>query len=78
MLSRIVIGMSAGKEMSRTDWGAINSYRGWLIHCDCYRLEQKYLAPLEEAAHLYYIERVKKHEKSRTSKKRNKTRSDTG
>ena len=77
-MTAIQAKITAGKEMNRTDWGAINSYRGWLVHCDCYRLEQKYLAPLEEAANLYYLERVKNNEKSRTSKKRSKARSNTG
>ena len=52
--------LAAGKEMNRRGWGAINSYRGWLIHCDCYRLAQTYLEPLEEAAYRYYLERVKR------------------
>lgn len=52
--------IAAGKEMSFNEWGSIASYRGWLLHCDCYRLEQKYITPLEEAAQKYYLERVKK------------------
>jgi hypothetical protein len=48
-----------GNEMNFSEWCAIHSYKGWLIHCDSYRLQQKYIAPIEEAAHKYYLERVK-------------------
>ena len=72
-MTRIHNKIKAGKEMNFNEWGSINSYRGWLQHCDCYRLEQKYIAPLEEAAQKYYLERVKKCEKPRQGKKHCKT-----
>jgi hypothetical protein len=48
-----------GNEMNFSEWCAIYSYKGWLIHCDSYRLCEKYIAPIEDAAHKYYLERVK-------------------
>jgi hypothetical protein len=48
-----------GIEMTYSEWCAINSYKGWLIHCDSHRLSQKYIEPIQEAADNYYLERVK-------------------
>ncbi len=52
--------VTAGREMTFSEWCAIHSYRGWLIHCDSYRLSEKYIKPLEAAANQYYLERVKR------------------
>lgn len=48
-----------GKEMNYSEWCAINSYKGWLKHCNSYRLIEKYIAPIQNAANKYYLERIK-------------------
>lgn len=45
--------------MTRHQWCSINSYRGWLIHCDSYRLSRKYILPLEEHIDRFYKEVIK-------------------
>jgi hypothetical protein len=52
--------VTAGKEMTFSEWCAINSYKGWLCHCDSHRLSDKYIAPIQDAADQYYKERVKR------------------
>lgn len=52
--------VTAGKEMTFSEWCAINSYKGWLCHCDSHRLSEKYIAPIRDAADQYYKERVKR------------------
>lgn len=49
-----------GQLMNYSEWCAINSYKGWLKHCDSYRLQQKYIAPIQADADRYYQEIVKK------------------
>lgn len=48
-----------GKELTYSEWCSINSYKGWLLHCDSYRLQQKYIAPLQKYADAYYIFNIK-------------------
>jgi len=48
------------REMTYTEWCAINSYKGWLIWCDSFRLAQKYLVPVLPYAEQYYIQHVKR------------------
>lgn len=52
--------VESGQEMNYSDWCSINSYRGWLKHCDSYRLSQKYIAPIQEYADQYYLSHIKK------------------
>ena len=40
--------------MDYHDFCAINSYNGWLVHCNSYYLRNKYLNPLQSHADLYY------------------------
>lgn len=49
-----------GKDLNYSEWCSINSYKGWLKHCDSYRLQMKYLQPLESYAEKYYLENIKK------------------
>jgi RNA-directed DNA polymerase len=49
-----------GKEMNYSEWCSINSYKGWLKHCDSYQLTEKYITPIQEAADQFYLERVKR------------------
>lgn len=48
------------KLMNYSEWCSINSYKGWLIHCDSHRLSQKYIVPLEPYANAYYQTIIKK------------------
>ena len=49
-----------GKDLNYSEWCSINSYKGWLKHCDSYRLQMKYLQPLEGYAQNYYLQNIKK------------------
>ena len=42
--------------MTFSQWCSINSYKGWLMYCDSYRLSQKYIVPLEPYAEKFYKE----------------------
>lgn len=48
----------SGKELNYSEWCSINSYKGWLIHCDSFRLIQKYLEPLRSYAENYYLKYI--------------------
>ena len=48
-----------GKPLTYSEWCSINSYKGWLIHCDSYRLSQKYIAPVQKYADAYYEFNIK-------------------
>lgn len=48
-----------GKDLTYSEWCSINSYKGWLMHCDSYRLSMKYLKPLEEYSENYYLKHIK-------------------
>lgn len=49
-----------GESLTYSEWCSINSYNGWLKHCDSYRLTEKYLTPLKQYAENYYILNIKK------------------
>lgn len=49
-----------GEPLTYSEWCSINSYDGWLVHCDSYRLQEKYLNPLKQYANNYYIQNIKK------------------
>lgn len=46
-------------KLTYKDWAATNSYLGWIIHCDSYRLQNKYFAPLKKSLDEYYLDKVK-------------------
>ena len=48
-----------GEPLTYSEWCSINSYKGWLIHYDGYRLSEKYLKPLEQYATNFYIQNIK-------------------
>jgi retron-type reverse transcriptase len=52
--------MESGHEMNFSEWCSINSYKGWLIHCDSYRLKAKYIDPIQKYADDYYIKNIKR------------------
>lgn len=60
--------VSSGQLMNYSEWCTINSYKGWLKHCDSFRLMNKYLVPLLPYAQKYYDTVIKgkggKHGKS--------------
>lgn len=45
-----------GQLMNYSEWCSVNSYKGWLKHCDSYRLQQKYTEPIRGDADRYYNE----------------------
>ena len=49
-----------GQELNYSEWCSINSYKGWLLHCDSYRLQEKYVRPLETWSDCYYQTHIKK------------------
>lgn len=46
------------QELTYSEWCSINSYKGWLIHCDSYRLKEKYVEPIQGFADKYYLENI--------------------
>jgi len=58
-MNKIKNKVKKGHQINNSDWCSINSYKGWLIHCDSYRLNQKYIRPLEFHANQYYLQNVK-------------------
>lgn len=57
----IAISKKRENNMSPTygEWCSFNSYKGWLMNCDSYRLYQKYIAPNVEYMNKYYETEVK-------------------
>lgn len=53
-MNRIKKKIQDGLEMTFSEWCAINSYKGWLLHCDSFRLCQKYVVPIQPWADRYY------------------------
>lgn len=47
--------VDAGKNLNYKDVASINSYKGWMIHANCYRLYEKYILPLEPHVKNYYL-----------------------
>lgn len=50
----------SGKQMTYSEWCSVNSYKGWLIHCDSYRLQLKYIEPIQKYADSYYQQNIKR------------------
>lgn len=48
-----------GKGLTYSEWCSANSYKGWLIWCDGYRLTQKYIKPIQKYLDNYYITEIK-------------------
>ena len=49
-----------GKGMTFSEWCSINSYKGWLMWCDSYRLTEKYITPIQSFADDYYKHKIKR------------------
>lgn len=58
-MTALKIKVESGQEMNYSEWCSINSYKGWLIHCDSHRLEEKYIVPLQPYADRYYETHIK-------------------
>ena len=56
---RIRKKVTDGSLMNYSEWCSVNSYKGWLMHADCTRLNEKYIVPLEKPAQKYYREVIK-------------------
>lgn len=48
-----------GEDMNYSEWCSANSYHGWLVHCDSYRLQEKYIEPLRPHCDHYYKTYIK-------------------
>ena len=55
--------VESGQEMNYSEWCSINSYKGWLKHCDSYHLVQKYIEPIQPYADRYYETKIKANKK---------------
>lgn len=51
--------LAKGGSVSYNDYCSFNSYKGWLKYCDSQRLYLKYMDPLEDSMHKYYLNHVK-------------------
>lgn len=56
-----------GNMMNYSEWCSINSYKGWLIHCNSFRLHKKYIEPLLPYAQQYYETNIQKKGKVKDS-----------
>lgn len=52
-----------GQDMNYSEWCSINSYKGWLKHCDSYHLIEKYILPIQPYADRYYETQIKSKKK---------------
>lgn len=62
---RIRKKVEAGDEMTYSEYCAINSYKGWLLPCDHFRLYAKYIEPLEGAVQSYYENHLEKKDENK-------------
>lgn len=65
-----------GHMISYSEYCAVNSYLGWMKHCDSYRLQEKYIKPLRCAIDRYYelnLKGGKTNDRTRCSSKYCKT-----
>lgn len=53
--------MENGVPPTYGEWCSFNSYNGWLMNCDSYRLHKKYMEPLIDCMQNYYESEVKNH-----------------
>ena len=59
-LISILNKVTPGNMMNYSEWCSINSYKGWLLYCNSYRLCKKYVTPLIQYSNLYYTQCIKK------------------
>ncbi len=58
-LMRLHRKLAKGLAMTYKEWCSANSYRGWLVWCDSFRLWEKYLKPIEPHLEHYYLTQIK-------------------
>ena len=58
-LTRIRKKTESGNMMNYAEWCSISSYHGWLKWCNSFRLEKKYVSPLDDSFREYYQKVVK-------------------
>lgn len=58
-MTKILKKVESGVEMSYSEWCSINSYKGWLLHCDSFQLYNKYTHPLDKYEEAYYYKYMK-------------------
>lgn len=61
-----------GEMMNYSEWCSINSYKGWLKHCNSFRLSRKYIEPLKSYADAYYESQIKRSTKNEGLRKAEK------
>lgn len=59
-----------GNSITFSDYCSAYSYKGWLLHCNCYNLMQKYLAPIQPYLDEYYSKEIKPHERKKNRSER--------
>ena len=57
-----------GENINYSEWCCINSYKGWLVHCNGFRVEQKYIAKLLPFSEEYYQTNIKNKNKNKNRK----------
>lgn len=53
----------SGYGMTYSEWCSINSYKGWLDHCDSFHLSQKYIEPLKSYCDEFYLVNIQPYKK---------------
>lgn len=51
--------METDMKLSYSEWCSFNSYNGWLLNCDSFRMYKKYVEPLVPYMKEYYLKEVK-------------------
>ena len=69
--------IESGQEMNYSEWCSINSYKGWLKHCDSYRLSEKYIVPIQPYADKYYETKIKAKKKRKAVNKNDSVQKST-
>lgn len=57
-----------GQEMNYSEWCSINSYKGWLKHCDSSHLSDKYIVPIQQYADDYYTNHIRQRKRRKVVK----------
>lgn len=71
-MTQIRIKVESGEMMNYSEWCSINSYKGWLKHCNSFRLSRKYIEPLKSYADAYYESQIKRSTKNEGLRKAEK------
>lgn len=62
--------------MNYSEWCSINSYKGWLKHCDSSHLSDKYIVPIQQYAN-DYTNHIKAKKNKKGGKKHERVRKST-